>query len=51
MILKPFETHSFNLKLQLKNIESAIQNKVKNSLTEMKEFKFIITLVLKLKKQ
>ena len=40
----------FNLELQLKGTESAIKNKIKKILTELKGFKFVTTLVLKFKK-
>ena len=40
----------FNLELQLKDTESAIRNKLKKLLTEIKEFKFVTTLLLVLKK-
>ena len=36
---------------QVKNTESTIKNKLKSSLNEMKVFKFVIALVLKLKKR
>ena len=36
---------------QVKNSESTIKNKLKSSLNEMKVFKFVIALVLKLKKR
>ena len=40
--------NSFNPELQLKNTESAIKNKLKNLLNELKSLKFVITLVLQL---
>ena len=42
--------NSFNPELQLKNTELAIKNKLKKLLNESRGFKFVITLVLKLKK-
>ena len=42
--------HYFNLELQLKDTESAIKNKLKKSLTELRGLKFVTTLVLVLKK-
>ena len=39
--------NSFNPELQFKNTEFAIKNKLHNLLNELREFKFIITLVLK----
>ena len=42
--------NSFNPELQLKDNESAIKNKLKNMLTELKRFKFEAKLVLVLKK-
>ena len=42
--------NSFNPELQLKDNESAIKNKLKNMLTELKRFKFEVKLVLVLKK-
>ena len=41
----------FNSELQLENTESAIKNKLKNLVNELKGFKFVITLVLQLKNQ
>ena len=43
--------NSFNPELQLKDTESAIKNKLKNILTELKGFKFVTTLALKFKKK
>ena len=40
----------FNPDLQLKDTESAIKNKLKGLLTELKGFKFVTTLVLVFKK-
>ena len=40
----------FNPELQLENTEFAIKNKLKNLLIELIGFKFVITLILKLKK-
>ena len=37
---------SFNLELQLKDIESAIRNILKELLTELVKFKFVMTLIL-----
>ena len=37
--------NSFNLELQLKDTESAIKNKLKKSLTKLRGFKFLTTLV------
>ena len=37
--------NSFNPELQLKDTESAIKNKLKKSLTELRGFKFLTTLV------
>ena len=42
--------NSFNPKLQLKDIESAIKNKLKKSLPKLRGFKFVTTLVSVLKK-
>ena len=42
--------NSFNLELQLKDIESAIKNKQIDLLSEFKGFKFVEALVLELKK-
>ena len=41
---------SFNLEPQLGDIESAIKNKLKKILTELRGFKFMTTLALVLKK-
>ena len=41
---------SFNQQLQLKNTEFAIKNKLKKLLNELRGFKFVTILVLKLKK-
>ena len=38
--------NSFNLELQLKDIESAIKSKLIDLLTQLKGFKFVTTLVL-----
>ena len=42
--------NSFNPELQLKDTESAIKNKLKKSLSELRGFKFVTTLVLVFKK-
>ena len=42
--------NSFNSKLQLKDTESAIKNKLKKLLTELRGFKFVTTCVLEFKK-
>ena len=42
--------NSFNLELQLKDIESTIKNKLIDLLSELKGFKFMATLVLEFKK-
>ena len=42
--------NSFSPKLQLKNTEYAIRNKLLDLLTELKGFQFVTTLVLELKK-
>ena len=42
--------NSFNSELELKDTESAIKNKLKRLLTELKEFKFVTALTLMLKK-
>ena len=39
----------FNLKLQLKDTESAIKNKLTHFLSELKRFKFVTILVLEFK--
>ena len=41
--------NSFNPELQLKDIESAIRNKLKDLLTKLKGFKFMTTSDLELK--
>ena len=41
----------FNPELQLKNMDSAIKNKLKKLWNELTGFDFVITLVLKSKKQ
>ena len=41
---------SFNPKLHVSDTESTIRGELKNLLTELKEFKFMITLVLEFKK-
>ena len=41
--------NSFNLDLQLKDTESAIKNKLKTLLTELRRFKFVTILYLVLK--
>ena len=43
--------NSFNPELQLKDIESAIRNKLKDLLNKLKEFRFMATLVLEFKKK
>ena len=43
--------NSFNPELHLKKTESAIKNKLKKLLNEMKGIKFVITLVLEFKKK
>ena len=43
--------NSFHPELELKNTASPIKSKLKYLLNELKEFKFAIILVLKLKKQ
>ena len=43
--------NSFNPELQLKDIESAIRNKLKDLLNKLKEFRFMATLVLEYKKK
>ena len=40
----------FNPKIQLKGAESTIRYKLKDILTELKEFKFVVILVLEFKK-
>ena len=48
---KKFEIlNAFNPELQLKDTEFAIRNKPIDLLTEMKRFKYVITLVLEFKK-
>ena len=42
--------NGFNPELQLKDIENAIRNKLIDLLTELKGFKFMMTLVLEFKK-
>ena len=42
--------NSFNPELQLKNSESAIRNKLMGLMTELKGFKFVMTLVIEFKK-
>ena len=42
--------NSFNPELQLKNTESAIKKKLKNLLSELRWFKFVMTLVIQFKK-
>ena len=42
--------NSFNYELELKFTESAIKNKPKKFLTELRGFKFVATLFLELKK-
>ena len=42
--------NSFNPELQLKDTESAIENKLKKILSELRGFKFVTTLVLVFKK-
>ena len=42
--------NSFNAELQLKDTESAIESKLIESLTQLKSFKFVTTLVLVFKK-
>ena len=42
--------NSFNSELELKDTESAIKNKLKKLLAELKEFKFVTALTLVLKK-
>ena len=42
--------NSFNPELQLKDTESAIKNKLKELLTELRGFKFVTTLVLVFRK-
>ena len=42
--------NDFNPELQLKDIENAIRNKLIDLLTELKGFKFMMTLVLEFKK-
>ena len=37
---------SFNLEIQLKDIESAIRNILKELLTELVKFKFVMALIL-----
>ena len=41
---------SFNPKLQLKDTESSIKNKLTDLLAELRGFKFVATLVLEFKK-
>ena len=43
--------NSFDLRLQLKDTESTIRNKLKDLLTEFRGYKFMATLVLEFKKQ
>ena len=43
--------NSFNPELQLKNTKSVIENKLKNSLNELKRLKLVIALVYKYNKQ
>ena len=43
--------NSFNPELQLKDTESAVENKIINVLSEFRGFKFVTTLVLVLKKK
>ena len=43
--------YSFNEEIQLKDIESAIKNKLKKLLTELRKFKFMAILNLLLKKR
>ena len=40
----------FNPELKVKDVESEIKNKLRKLFTELKEFKFVTTLVLVLKK-
>ena len=42
--------NSFHPQLKLKDTESAIKNKLKNFLSELRGFKFVTTLVLEFKK-
>ena len=42
--------NSFYPQLQLKDIDSAVKNKLKDLLTELKGFKFVATLFLELEK-
>ena len=42
--------NSFNPELQLKDTESAIKNKLTDLLSQLKDFKFVKTLVLEIKK-
>ena len=43
--------NSFNPELQLQNTKPAMRNKLKYFLTELKGFKFVITMVLEFKNQ
>ena len=43
--------NSFNPELQIKDTESAVSNKLKDLLTELKGFKFMTALVLKLESE
>ena len=42
--------NSFNPELELKDTESAIKNKLTDLLSQLKDFKFVKTLVLEIKK-
>ena len=49
-ILIMLKLNSFNPEMQLNDTESAIKNKLKGLLMEMRGFKIVTTLVLELKK-
>ena len=54
MLLKAVQVliilNTFNPEVQLKDTESAIKNKLKKSLNELRGFQFVTTLVFALKK-